>query len=349
MLVCIGGLFDGDLIVKAQMLLQGKSAYAGGGMIRDVGPSTGSGPRTPTFRANLLVPEGARSSVAVINLQDGIVLQELPFDIELRKFIVEYYETGMPKLFASEIVIHDHETGKAEAATVKVNEPAFHRGVAIYQSSFDDGGSSVKLRALPMTEGGKPFEVQGTIGGSTQLSDGDNGMTLEFTGLRVINVENLSEPSESGGTDVRKVDLAATLGEHLGSGGESAQDAGASQRGALDQLQAPRRVGSGARVQQLHAAGRARRPERLPGRHARQPRTTACATCAFPPTRKAASTAGSDCARRCPTRPGARGSSALRRTRRARRPPGDGGAAEDHRAARVEPVRRRRAAAQRWY
>ena len=220
-LVCIGGLFDGDLIVKAQMFLQAKSSYSGGGMFQDVGPEHRLGPNTPTFRANLLVPEGARSATAVIAMQDGVVLQELPFDVELRKFIVEYYETGMPKLFASEIVIHDHETGAATAATVKVNEPAFHRGVAIYQSSFDDGGSTVKLRAVPMTEGGKAFEVSGTIGASTVLTNGAAKSTLEFTGLRVINVENLSNPSGSSGADVRKVDLASALREHLGSGAKA--------------------------------------------------------------------------------------------------------------------------------
>ncbi|MEO7337978.1 MAG: cytochrome c biogenesis protein ResB [Caldimonas sp.] len=220
-LVCIGGLFDGDLIVKAQMWLQGKSSYSGGGMFRDVGPEHRLGPATPTFRANLLVPEGARSGTAVISMQDGVVLQELPFDIELRKFIVEYYETGMPKLFASEVVIHDHETGKATPATIKVNEPAFHSGVAIYQSSFDDGGSTVKLRAQPMSEGGQPFEVEGTIGGSTVLSNGSGKMTLEFSGLRVINVENLGGQPSSSGTDVRKVDLSASLQEHLGSGAKS--------------------------------------------------------------------------------------------------------------------------------
>ena len=220
-LICLGGLFDGDLIVKAQMMLQGKSPYAGGGMFRDVGPGHRLGAGTPTFRANLLVPEGSRSGTAVINMQDGVVLQELPFDIELRKFIVDYYETGMPKLFASEIVIHDHETGAATAATVKVNEPAFHRGVAIYQSSFDDGGSTVKLRAFPMSKEGKGFDVEGTIGSSTTLSDGDARMTLEFTGLRVINVENLSTPPSGGGTDVRKVDLVNSFREQLGSGAKS--------------------------------------------------------------------------------------------------------------------------------
>ncbi|MEO7009007.1 MAG: cytochrome c biogenesis protein ResB, partial [Caldimonas sp.] len=219
-LICIGGLFDGDLVVKAQMLWQGKTSYPGGGMFRDVGPQHRLGPNTPTFRANLLVPENSRSGTAVISMSDGVVLQELPFDVELRKFIVEYYDTGMPKLFASQIVIHDHDTGATTAATVKVNEPVFHRGVAIYQSSFDDGGSSVKLHALPMTGNGKAFDVEGTIGASTVLTNGASKTSLEFTGLRVINVENLSGQAGSG-TDVRKVDLAASFNEHLGSGAKA--------------------------------------------------------------------------------------------------------------------------------
>ena len=218
-LVCLGGLLDGDLIVKAQMLWHGKSVFSGAGMLRDVGAEHRLSPGNPTFRANLLVPEGARASTAVISMQDGVVLQDLPFDIELKKFIVEYYDTGMPKLFASQIVIHDHDTGKSTAAMVKVNEPVFHHGVAIYQSSFDDGGSSVKLHALPMTAGAKPFDVEGTIGSSTALASGAVPMTLEFTGLRVINVENLSaDRGSASATDVRKVNLTNTLERHLGSG-----------------------------------------------------------------------------------------------------------------------------------
>ena len=216
-LICVGGLLDGDLIVRAQMALQGKSSYTGGGMMRDVPAANRLGPNTPTFRANLFVPEGQRSSTAVISLQDGVVMQDLPFDVELKKFIVDYYDTGMPKLFASEIVIHDHDTGASIPALVKVNEPAFHRGVAIYQSSFDDGGSALKLRGLPMGAGGKPFDVEGVVGGKTQISNGDAKMTLEFTGLRVINVENLGG-NAAGATDVRKVDLVSSLQDHLGSG-----------------------------------------------------------------------------------------------------------------------------------
>jgi cytochrome c biogenesis protein len=219
-LVCLGGLFDGDLIVRVQMALFGKSAYAGGGLIRDVKPEHRLSPNNPTFRGNLLVPEGQRAGVALLTMQDGVVLQDLPFEIELKKFIVDYYTTGMPKLFASEIVIHDRDSGRAIPATVKVNEPAFHRGVAIYQSSFDDGGSTLQLRATPLSAVGQAFDIEGTVGGSSVLTSASEQLTLEFTGLRVINVENLSDAQVKGGsaTDVRKVDLATTLDEHLGSG-----------------------------------------------------------------------------------------------------------------------------------
>jgi cytochrome c biogenesis protein len=216
-LICLGGLLDGDLIVRAQMAWQGKTPYAGGGLVGEVPAQHRLSASNPTFRANLFVPEGARAGVAVQNMPDGVVLQDLPFDVELKKFIVEYYATGMPKLFASEIVIHDRETGQAIPVTVKVNEPAFHRGIAIYQSSFDDGGSRVKLRGLPLAPG-QPLQIEGTVGGSTELVTAakDQKLTLEFGALRVINVENMGGPPQPGGTDVRAVDLVHSIESRLG-------------------------------------------------------------------------------------------------------------------------------------
>ena len=163
-LICVGGLLDGDMIVRAQMWLHGKSTYTGGGLIVNVPQQHRLSESNPTFRANLLVSEGAQSSTAILNQPGGVLLQELPFSIELKKFIVEYYSTGMPKLFASDIIIHDKETGDKIATRVEVNHPASYKGVEIYQSSFDDGGSSVTLKAVPMTAVTKPFEIQGTIG-----------------------------------------------------------------------------------------------------------------------------------------------------------------------------------------
>lgn len=220
-LVCVGGLLDGDMVVRAQMWLHDKSTYTGGGLIADVPVQHRLSDSNPTFRANLLVAEGTQSGTAILNQPGGVLLQELPFSIELKKFIVEYYSTGMPKLFASDIIIHDKETGEKIPARVEVNHPARHRGIEIYQSSFDDGGSSVTLKAIPMAAASKPFEIKGTIGGTSQLTNGQGEgaekLTLEYTALRVINVENFATGGSMGsGADVRKVDLHQAIDTRLG-------------------------------------------------------------------------------------------------------------------------------------
>ncbi len=217
-LVCIGGLLDGDLIVRAEMWFNGKTPFTGGGLIADVPAQHRLSSNNPTFRGNLLVTEGTTAGTAILAQPNGVLLQDLPFSVELKKFVVEYYETGMPKLFASDIVIHDHETGEKKEARVEVNHPASHRGINIYQSSFDDGGSKVTLQAVPLNGPSKPFEVSGVIGGMSALSNGDDKLTLEYTGLRVINVENFANPNANAGTDVRKVDLRASIESRLGSG-----------------------------------------------------------------------------------------------------------------------------------
>ncbi|HEY9094325.1 MAG TPA: cytochrome c biogenesis protein ResB [Hydrogenophaga sp.] len=221
-LVCLGGLLDGDLVVKAQMWFNGKTPFTGGGLIADVPAQHRLSPTNPTFRGNLLVTEGTTASTAILSQPTGVILQDLPFSVELKKFIVEYYETGMPRLFASDIIIHDNETGESRPARVEVNHPASFKGINIYQSSFDDGGSKVTLKAVPINGTVKPFEVSGVIGASTPLTNGDDKLTLEYTSLRVINVENFA--GQGSATDVRSVDLRSAIEGQLGSGHKTATE-----------------------------------------------------------------------------------------------------------------------------
>lgn len=210
-LILIGGVLDGNAMVKLAMWVQGKELYTGSGFISEIKPEHRLSAGNPSFRGNVSVPERQRQGIAVLSLPSGVVLQDLPFDIELKKFSVDYYPTGMPKSFASDIVIHDG--GTRREATVKVNEPVIHNGLAIYQSSFEDGGSLLKLKVLPLG-GGLPVSLDGRVG--TKLALGEQ--TLELDGLRVINVENLAGEPNASGADVRKVDLGERLSQHLGSG-----------------------------------------------------------------------------------------------------------------------------------
>jgi cytochrome c biogenesis protein len=155
-----------------------------------------------------------------------VLVQELPFTIELKKFIIDFYSTGMPKLFASEVVIRDHETGETFPATIKVNQPLIYKGVAVYQSSFEDGGSKLKLTGYPMTgTDAKPFQIAGEVGNATDLKRGSEAYSVEWSGFRPFNVENMGA-----GQDVRAVakgqsfneQFAATIGKASGSAAKTA-------------------------------------------------------------------------------------------------------------------------------
>ena len=67
--------------------------------------------------------------------QEGVV-RELPLTIELKKFIMETYDDGSPKRFASEIQIQT-KSGKNIGATVDVNKPVEVEGWKIYQYGYD--------------------------------------------------------------------------------------------------------------------------------------------------------------------------------------------------------------------
>ncbi|MEN3364002.1 MAG: cytochrome c biosis protein [Burkholderiales bacterium] len=215
-IICVGGLLDSDLPIRIQQWIYGKTPFAGNGVIAQIPEQHRLGLGNPTFRGNTLIPEGASSNTAIISQQRGVLIQDLPFTIELKKFIVEHYSTGMPKLFASEVVVRDHETGKTFPATIKVNEPLIYKGIAVYQSSFDDGGSKLKLAGYPMIGAQRSaFDMEGEVGSSTPLgADKDAEFTVEWSGFRPFNVENMAQR----GQDLRAVNSNQSFNEKFAAG-----------------------------------------------------------------------------------------------------------------------------------
>ena len=69
-------------------------------------------------------------------------LRELPIAIELKRFIMETYDDGSPRRFASEIQILT-QTGKNIHATVDVNKPVRVDGWNIYQYGYDTAKGSM--------------------------------------------------------------------------------------------------------------------------------------------------------------------------------------------------------------
>ena len=203
--ILIGGMLDSDLPIRFQQWVLGKTAFGGTGLIADIPAQHRLGVHNPTYRGNIALPEGTAGNTAILARPDGVLIQELPFTIQLKKFDIDFYSTGMPKLFASHVTVRSNDTGKTVDAVVEVNKPLIFEGVAIYQSSFEDGGSKLKLLGHPMKgTDTTTFGLNGEVNGTTKLND---EYTVEWSDFRPFNVENIS------GQDARAVTKGESLNE----------------------------------------------------------------------------------------------------------------------------------------
>ncbi|MFM0498270.1 cytochrome c biogenesis protein ResB [Paraburkholderia caledonica] len=222
--ICLGGLLDSNLPIELQMWLFGKTATELDTDVDAIPADHRLSPSNPTFRAFALVPEGQQTSSAVLSRQDGSLIQDLPFSIQLNRFVVDYYSTGMPKLFASDIAVTDRKTGRRVQARVEVNKPFTFDGISIYQSSFQDGGSKVAMTVWPMAGmTAVTVPLQGVIGGVNKISPltaGVKGETVEFTDFRSINVEDTSSADSAQGASrtLKEHTLVEEVDARLGSG-----------------------------------------------------------------------------------------------------------------------------------
>ncbi|MQA23550.1 cytochrome c biogenesis protein ResB [Rugamonas rivuli] len=223
--ICIGGLLDSDVPIRLQEWFLGKVPFSGSGLISEVPAQSRLGLGNPTFRGNTMIPEGQSSESAIITRPDGVLIQDLPFTINLKKFTIDFYSTGMPKLFASEVEVRDHASGEVVKAVIEVNKPLLYKGLAIYQSSFDDGGSKLKLTGYPMRGGATTtFDIAGEVGGSTPMTD---AYTVEWSGFRPFNVENLAatqDPRAVAKGKTLEEQFANSLDKHTGSAGRNANN-----------------------------------------------------------------------------------------------------------------------------
>lgn len=192
-IICVGGLLDGNVPFKVQELLGYKKVETLDIPESEVPAVSRLSTANLSFRANMTLPEGTSSDVAFQRMRDGYLVQELPFRIELKDFRIEHYATGQPKSFESDLLIIDPELKEPLAHTISVNHPLIYKGIAIYQSDFQDGGTKLKFNVWGLfSTQTKPLEVDGTIFRKAKLGDGDDALTIEFNDFRLFNILNLS-------------------------------------------------------------------------------------------------------------------------------------------------------------
>jgi len=192
-IICIGGLIDGNVPFKIQELLGYKKVETLDIPESDVPAISRMSTANLSFRANMTLPEGTSSDVSFMRIRDGYLVQELPFRIALRDFRVEQYATGQPKSFESDVEIIDPDLKEPLKHTISVNHPLIYKGIAIYQSDFQDGGSRLKFNVWPLfTDQAKPNPLDGVIFKKVTLGEGADALKLEFNDFRKFNILNLS-------------------------------------------------------------------------------------------------------------------------------------------------------------
>lgn len=196
-LICIGGLLDGNLPFSLKMRLDGKTP-TDRQSVADIPPSARLDKDNWSYRGNVYIPEGGTTDFAVINAEGGILLQSLPFKVTLKRFYIEHYDSGMPKRYASDIVITDTESGETIARTLEVNKPFEYRGVSLFQSGFDDGGSKLNLTVRSLAPNAHPpFPLVAEVGSGLSFARLGYKLNVELTEFNRINVEDTATPVQS--------------------------------------------------------------------------------------------------------------------------------------------------------
>jgi cytochrome c biogenesis protein len=168
-LIAVGGLIDGSGLLRGWMWLKGVSPYQGSGLMAEVPARHWLGLDTPSYRASLAVAEGTQSALALIDQGAGVVLQPLPFAIELQRFTIERHANGTPRQYRSAVLLHDRLSGRRVPLEIAVNQPALYQGVHIYQSGFEDGGSRLALQLQAPGDARQTLALQATMGHSVAL------------------------------------------------------------------------------------------------------------------------------------------------------------------------------------
>ncbi|MCK4744382.1 MAG: cytochrome c biogenesis protein ResB [Sulfuriflexus sp.] len=152
----------------------------------------------PSYRGAVSISEGQSANIIFLNIEDGFLIQELPFQIELKDFRIEHYDSGQPKSFESDLVIHDDELDAPLEATISVNHPLIYRGNAIYQASFNDGGSKLSLRAWPLNDPAlKTLDIEGAVFGDVAMKVDDTPYTIELSDFRKFNINPIESENNS--------------------------------------------------------------------------------------------------------------------------------------------------------
>jgi len=142
------------------------------------------------FRGNMAVPEGKMEKTITFLKGTETAALDMPFEVRCNSFVIDFFPTGAPKEFRSNLTIID-DGKEVLTSDIIVNKPLFYKGVYIYQASFGDGGSDITFDLYHL-DGSQRIRTANTEVYKT-WTDKETGTSIEVTDFRPYNVENIAE------------------------------------------------------------------------------------------------------------------------------------------------------------
>ncbi|MFN4263489.1 MAG: cytochrome c biogenesis protein ResB [Thioalkalivibrionaceae bacterium] len=188
--ICVGAMIDGAIWLKAKEAFGALEIETRNIPASQVPEISRLGAWNPAFRGSVEIPEGSSAGVVFLPRREGYFVQELPFRVEVEAFRIQRHPNGMPRSYESDLVIYDPTLDEPLRQTIEVNHPLVHRGTAIYQASFADGGSRLTLDAVPLgAEALRSLEVPGRVFDILEIPSPDGRVrTLELNDFQLENV-----------------------------------------------------------------------------------------------------------------------------------------------------------------
>jgi cytochrome c biogenesis protein len=190
-IICLSALYDGSFNLKLREMMgqlkpETRDIFAS--KIPEISRLKAN--ENHAFRGNVNIPEGRSADMIFLRMRNGFLVQELPFTLKLNDFRIEHYESGQPKSFESDVVIQDKKTGEIISKTIEVNHPLVYKDFAIYQSSFEDGGSVMKLQAWSLGQKQQQMMAfEQIVGDDKTIALNDETYKLELTEFKVFNIQ----------------------------------------------------------------------------------------------------------------------------------------------------------------
>lgn len=197
-IICIGGLLDSNFFLKYRELTGSLVPETRTVSLDQVDQRAWVGPENLSFRGTVNIPEGGKSDVLFLPYENGYLVQKLPFTIVNKDFHIDYYDTGMPKNYQSDLEVYIPSQDEPIRKTIEVNKPLYYENYAIYQSSFGDGGTELKLKVHPLLSPiVNPLELESTVNKVEPLKTPIGKFRLELNDFRAFNMVPLSDEEQA--------------------------------------------------------------------------------------------------------------------------------------------------------